>query len=509
MKFEIENNVITSYKRLSYEAWYAFAEFVDNSTQAYFDNKAELDRLFKTTGEKLTIAITYDKDQDFIIIEDNSIGMSEEGLDRSLKVGMPPDKATERSKYGLGMKTAACWFGNKWSISTKKLGEEKGYEINIDVDAIAKTAGDVDLIPTVFDSNKKQHFTIIKITDLNRKFVGRTITKIKEYLGSIYRFDLESGIDIYWNKSKLTYKRFEDELYTNEAGEKYKKYFEFEINNKPVNGWVGVLGKGFGSRKKAGFSIIQSDRVIQGWPNGYKPSSIFGEQEDGSNDLVNQRVVGELYLDKFSVSHTKDKIVWESDEEEQLDSRLGDVCSEAKELALTLRFRQDNLNENLLKYREEAIAIFFKELRSAELSRFLKDVQPFPEKIIEDSFRKSIIRVQNEVAPKLKVAIGSGNASTITVSVYFNEVSDLDPYVLTEITRIENSIIVAINVLHPFMQEISGTDSLLNFIRHCVYDGVAEWKAIELNEIITPSTIKYLKDGLLRIPYEIKSNQMV
>ena len=43
MKFEIENNIISSYKRLSYDPWYAFAEFVDNSTQAYFDNKEILD----------------------------------------------------------------------------------------------------------------------------------------------------------------------------------------------------------------------------------------------------------------------------------------------------------------------------------------------------------------------------------------------------------------------------------------------------------------------------------
>ena len=41
--------VITTYRRLAYEPWYAIAEFVDNSTQSYFDNKEILDGQLKET----------------------------------------------------------------------------------------------------------------------------------------------------------------------------------------------------------------------------------------------------------------------------------------------------------------------------------------------------------------------------------------------------------------------------------------------------------------------------
>jgi hypothetical protein len=321
MKFEIANNVILSYKRLSYEPWYAFAEFVDNSTQAYFYNKPDLDAAYAKNNDKLRIAITYDRNADFIKVEDNSIGMDETELDRALKVGTPPDNPNGRSKYGLGMKTAACWFGNFWTLETKKLNNPKAYKIAIDVNEIGNSDGEADLVPEVFDAIPQSHYTILYITNLNRKLVGRTLTKIKEYLSSIYRFDLMSGIEITWNGELLEWHGFDDELYIDPNGFRYKKEFEFEINQKPVSGWVGVLGRGYGSRKKAGFSIIQNNRVIQGWPTAYKPASIFGEQEDGSNDLVNQRLVGELKLDKFSVSHTKDKIVWEDEEEEQLDTK--------------------------------------------------------------------------------------------------------------------------------------------------------------------------------------------
>jgi hypothetical protein len=45
---------------------------------------------------------------------------------------------------------------------------------------------------------------------------------------------------------------------------------------------------------------------------------------------------------------------------------------------------------------------------------------------------------------------------------------------------------------------------ILNFVRHCVYDGVSEWKAIKLIGEIKPNTVKFIKDGLLRLPFEIK-----
>ena len=43
MKFQIGYETINSYRRLAYTSWHALAEFVDNSTQAYFDNREALD----------------------------------------------------------------------------------------------------------------------------------------------------------------------------------------------------------------------------------------------------------------------------------------------------------------------------------------------------------------------------------------------------------------------------------------------------------------------------------
>ena len=80
----------------------------------------------------------------------------------------------------------------------------------------------------------------------------------------------------------------------NSQGDLLKVPFDFIVNGKKVWGWAGVLANG--SRADAGFSIIQANRVIKGWPESYRPTTLFGDQEGGSNDLVNQRLVGELFL---------------------------------------------------------------------------------------------------------------------------------------------------------------------------------------------------------------------
>ena len=125
MEFKIGLNSISSYKRLSYSPWHAIAEFVDNSTQSYFDNRDHLDGAGKgTDGSRLTVNITYKRKQpDFsgiLTVEDNAMGMSFEELERAMHVALPPENQSGRSRYGMGLKTAASWMGNSWVVRTKR-----------------------------------------------------------------------------------------------------------------------------------------------------------------------------------------------------------------------------------------------------------------------------------------------------------------------------------------------------------------------------------------------------
>jgi hypothetical protein len=508
MELRIGNSIISSYKRLSYTAWYAFAEFVDNSTQAYFHHKEELDRRFAETGEKLRIDLGYYPNDNLIIIRDNSIGMDEETLKNAMVLGQVPDDPNGRSRYGLGMKTAACWFGDYWVIETKRLGETTAHQVTVDVKKIAKE--NITELPHLITENQdpNKHGTTILISALNRKFHGKTLRKIREFLGSMYRYDFSGyGLQLYWNDDLIKWHAFDDRLLILPDGTRAKKTFEFEINNKAVKGWVGVLGKGHGSRKHAGFSIIQNNRVIQGWPDSYKPATIFGEQEDGSNNLVNQRVIGELVMESFSVSHTKDKIVWEDDEEDLLDKKLGEVCAEYKVLASTTRYEKEENPVDIVTYTTDALFIFESELKSSELTRYLNNVKVYPEKILKLTFDKARKSVEEEVDPSLEVKLGV-EEDTITVKLYFSQKTESDPYVLVEMTVEDNTVIVVINMLHPHYRQMQSSEAVLNFIRHCVYDGVSEWKATKVRGELKPYTIKFIKDGLLRVPLEIMLNQV-
>jgi hypothetical protein len=75
-----------------------------------------------------------------------------------------------------------------------------------------------------------------------------------------------------------------------------------------------------------------------------------------------------------------------------------------------------------------------------------------------------------------------------------------DPYVIIESTKSETSVIVIINLAHPHWNQLTNNESILNFIRHCTYDGVAESKAYFTTHKIEPDTVKLIKDNLLRIP---------
>jgi hypothetical protein len=172
MNLQIGVEIITSYRRLSYTPWHAIAEFVDNSTQSYFDNKELLEKLYEKENEKgLNVHIVYSNSEQsgFLRISDNSIGMSYYELEAAMKIAVPSSKSSGRSRYGMGLKTSACWIGNKWTVRTKKYGETSEHSVTIDVLRISKGNRDINH-QEVKNLPIEAHYTIIEIIDHNRKF---------------------------------------------------------------------------------------------------------------------------------------------------------------------------------------------------------------------------------------------------------------------------------------------------------------------------------------------------
>ena len=178
--------------------------------------------------------------------------------------------------------------------------------------------GDAALDVKVKEAPAEKHYTILEITSLNKPWQTRTLGKIRKYLESMYRKDFENfDLALRWQSTQLGWEGFEGQLLKNRQGEPYHQPFSFEVDGQTITGWGGILETG--SRTNAGFSILQNNRVIQGWPDGWRPYAIYG---DARNDLINQRLVGEIHLDGFDVSHTKDGILWSNDQEAEVEKKL-------------------------------------------------------------------------------------------------------------------------------------------------------------------------------------------
>jgi hypothetical protein len=492
--------IISSYKRLAYEPWYALAEFVDNSTQAYANNKAALDTAYKAEGTVLTVEITCDADgkSPFIRIKDNSIGMSDEDLANAVHIGIKPKDTRGRSKYGLGLKTGASWFGDVWTIETKKLGETRSHKITVDVEKVAD--GNLKLPHVQKKIPATEHWTIIEIRKLNRKMTNRVLTKTKRFLASVYRKDIQSGdVVLVLNGETLTWDSdFKSKLLTQEDGEKAYHEFKFKVGKHTVSGWAGVLERG--SRSEAGFSIFQSKRMIAGWPDSYKPESIYGDQSGGTNDLVNQRLFGELNLDGFGVSHTKDQILFEDDEKESLEHKLAQELGPLRQLARSFRKSDSGaLRVASDAQRSAAVNSLEREIESKEMREMLDQLELPSLPVIKRSNDVVRDRVVKTNKPTLETKINK-----IIVKVYLvKDMSPNDPYVIIESTKLSGPVVVIINLQHPHWYELTNEESVLNFIRHCTYDAVAEFKAYALTGKLEPDTVKLIKDNLLRVPMKL------
>lgn len=328
-------SVYATYKNIKYDPWTAIAEFVDNSTQSYYDHTDQLKQTKYWNG--LEVEIEYGHTEDGkgfqLVIRDNAYGMNFHDFQRAIILDSPPKNAT-RSEFGMGLKTAACWFGTKWSVESTALGSDVKYKAVIDVDMLHKYKNEeIEVIET--SCSPKEHGTTVTITNLNRTLSGRQIGKTKDQLRGMYRVDLRTGdIRIYYNGEGLQYS--DPPILTEDLPDGTKKVwkedFEFVINKNDreyhVNGFMALLEEG--STSGAGFTLLRRGRVIVGgYENCYRPEEVFKK----SNSFTYQRLIGELNMDDWPVTQTKDAFDWYGGLEDDLIDHLVEITAEYREKA--------------------------------------------------------------------------------------------------------------------------------------------------------------------------------
>lgn len=490
--FEIGPRSIDAYSRLSYSMWYALAEFIDNSTQSRKNYADIVDELLEQEGQPLTVTIDYNrlsKNRE-IVIKDNSIGMSREDLVNALRVAHPTKDSTGRSKYGMGLKTAACWMGARWKVVTCEFASGEEWTAEIDVRAIAHEGKKIPL--TMRPVSRDLHYTHVIVSDLHRNIPKKTEDTIRSYLGSMYRFDIEtSRLKLLFNGEEILGPETYD-FDTDPEGKLMRRDLpEQVIGGKTITGWVAVLKKG--GRKYGGFSLFQEQRQIQGFPNAWKPREIFGGvDEEGANNLVSQRLMGLINLDGFKVSHTKDAILFEGDEEEELESFLKKYTSDFREYAIRRRGKDGQ------PWTREKVRDLIESMKSEFVSNDLKDtvghsVLPPLETILQNNRAQLASLSQDDAVTTFPVL------SDLNVKVWLTDRSEYEPH-LTIVAGAElGTIHVIVNRLHPYFGTLESTDAINEALRQYIYDAISEYRVTRLAGTVHPDSVRRLKNDLLRV----------
>ncbi|MHB8618480.1 MAG: ATP-binding protein [Chloroflexota bacterium] len=312
-------SVLSLFPHLNYKPWYALAEFVDNALQSMLNNGQALLRC--EPEYRLRVSIQYDPtDAGVIFIRDNAAGIAEADYHRAFKTAQPPPDRDGLSRFGVGMKSAACWFARSWEVRTSALGEDFERSIAFDVETIVRESKD-ELSPEIRAAEANVHFTELTLRGLHNPMHTKTISKVKDHLSSIYRVFIREGL--------LELRFSNEELQYIEPAVLRASYFR-SPEVEPVL-WrkeidldfgQGLSARGFAALRQtasvsgAGFALFERRRLIQGsGDEGYRPERIFGK----SNSYTYQRLFGELELVGFEVAHTKDGFRWGEDEETFLE----------------------------------------------------------------------------------------------------------------------------------------------------------------------------------------------
>ena len=313
-------SVLSVLPHLNYRPWFALAEFVDNALQSFLENKQALEALH---GRDFRLAVHIETDsggEGTIVIRDNAAGIHASEYLRAFRPAeLPPDR-TSLSEFGMGMKSAACWFSPTWSVRTTALGESVERRVAFDINNIVRDEIE-ELEVTEVPASPDDHYTEIKLERLNRMPTGRTLGKIKDHLTDIYRvFVRNDELRLFFNGDQLIYRPpeiLEAPYFKTPDGETviWRKEIRFDFGEGlGASGFAAILKKASVSR--AGFALFRRKRLIQGsGDEGYRPEKIFGKP----NSFAYQRVFGELHLHGFEVSHTKDGFRWDENEEPFLD----------------------------------------------------------------------------------------------------------------------------------------------------------------------------------------------
>lgn len=495
-----KTSIYETYKRSNYKTHFALAEFVDNSTASFFDNKERLTNFYNSkgiNGFQLKIYILYIKGASGLKIQiiDNAYGMESENFRRAIVLGDRPKNKTGRSEFGMGLKTAATWFANKWSIKSTQLGSKNEYSVIMDIDNIVETGVDsVNVNINEIDENK--HYTIITLEKLNKTLPKKNKKYLMNLLTGIYRKDIsDQNISIVFaQKTGLNWEDVDGNKYDKfehippftfnpvipriiKAGElpnissdtECIQYIDetlvFNGETHKINGFIGLRDKG--SRSLAGLALFRRGRaIIGGFENNYRPKEIYGD----SGSYTYQRLYGDINLDSFPVNQAKDGFSWDDGLEEAFIEMLIPICKDYKTIANKLRVNEESAHESIS---EEQITLSNEKLAKAlngEVTSIedLKTCDGIPLEVFEVLNKDTEIKTSKLSSKHFESKIIFSSGGTLNIEMLFTIETKQNPkewLVISVLDEEFRKYKLSLNIEHKFFKPFSESPEFIIFIK--------------------------------------------
>jgi hypothetical protein len=369
--------MLASCRHYGYKTWFALAEFVDNSVASH---KFLCDRGQIQKDEPLTVEISFDDEKRTVTISDTAGGIEKARIQDALIAGKPPQDRSGLNQFGLGLKTAAFWFGSSLSMETYPIGENVKIEVNISLDGVISRGGKVIAEITPLQNNL--HGTTIILRNLwSERSVPtkKTLGKVRSYLASIYRDNLKKGtlrlsVDGQWLEAPiqnvLEAPRWDSPL---TSSLKWEKFVNIEMaDGKQVTGIVWLLSKG--DTANAGLVLTWKGKAIIGAGAGaddsndsYRPTEVFGQP----NSFESQRICGEFDMSSFPVTSRKDGLEWSDDEQREFAGKLKqEIDSEPLPMLRMARYFRKRIKvidvENDIREAVRSVADSFQDIKLAD-----------------------------------------------------------------------------------------------------------------------------------------------
>lgn len=492
-------DVYETFGRLSYKPWYAVGEFVDNATQNFFDFEDSL-RAAAGRDPVLTIDIDYDPAGPSLTVSDDAHGMGEEEFTRALMLTAKPPDRSGRSEFGMGLKTAACWFGTLWELSSTRLGERVEYRAVMDLERLGRehlTMLHVD----EWEVPETRHGTTLRISPLRKPIYSKQLHRIKSTLASMYRGDIASGrVIINWNGEPLSYEP--PALHVEELPDGTDRVWRQEIDtvvvdpsdgtSHVVRGWVGILQK-MSNGIVNGFALLRRGRVVVGGPEeNWTPVELL----DRAGSPAWKRLTGELHVDSFPVMFAKDGFDWAGGLEHELIDVLRPIVRDYRTKANNLRVRSTKLKPvDMGRAAEQVTGGVDKDALRRDLARLESPARPLDDPVTDKNERTRLLD-GSEGPTELKVPLPKGE---LIARLYLRED---DPRVewLTLSFAQQDEVDVFLNTQHPFVvahsQDDGGVAVLFKF---CLAAALAEKRARQIEgDRIHPDDLRTHLDTFLR-----------